>query len=79
MKTVGIAMDEWKLPIFERILWDNGFDYINDENPPPYTYLLKVTVPNDKINEITATVNKANRACRRYKVKRLYELKKEAK
>lgn len=45
-KRVGIAIDDWKLPIFERWLNQYGYEFINSGNLSPGVLLLKVTTTN---------------------------------
>jgi hypothetical protein len=42
----GIAIDSWKLPIFERHLTQAGYVYINQGALTPGTLLLTVTTQN---------------------------------
>jgi hypothetical protein len=45
MQTAGIAIDNWKLPIFKRHLEAAGFEYTEKKGLTPTTRLLKVKTP----------------------------------
>jgi hypothetical protein len=45
MITAGIAIDNWKLPIFKRHLDAAGFEYTEHKGLTPTTMLLKVKTP----------------------------------
>lgn len=46
MKKAGIAIDEWKLPIFKRHLEQAGYTYENVGPLAPATLLLRVNTTN---------------------------------
>ncbi len=46
MLTVGIAIDKWKLSIFEKHLTKNGFKFKKSKGITPDTLFLKVKVNN---------------------------------
>lgn len=46
---VGIAIVDWKLPIFERRLKAAGYAYEKNFGPSPGTLLLSVIVPGEVI------------------------------
>jgi len=46
MKTAGIAIDDWKLAIFERHLTQNGYTFSKGDGLTVGTLLLRVTTEN---------------------------------
>lgn len=46
MAKVGIAIDKWKLPIFERHLTGGGYKFVNKGAMPGNTLLLHVDTRN---------------------------------
>jgi hypothetical protein len=65
MKTAGIAIDAWKLPIFERHLKAGGYTWINAGRLIADTLLLKVTVADDGQQRLAQVVLAANQEAAR--------------
>jgi hypothetical protein len=54
----GIAIDEWKLPIFKRHLLDAEFEYTQTCGPAPDTLMLYVETTD--LNRLARVVKAAN-------------------
>lgn len=65
MKTAGIVIDAWKLPIFERVLREAGHTWTQHDGLAPDTLLLKVA--SDNMQALAQTVLKANQEAARTK------------
>jgi hypothetical protein len=53
MKTAAIAIDAWKLPIFERHLRQSGYSFTNAGTLVPGTLILSVSTENlDALAEV---------------------------
>lgn len=59
MLTVGIAMDEWKLPIFSKVLKARGYNYSQHPGLTRGAVLLKVKVCEKDINNFRLLVESA--------------------
>ena len=58
MQKAGIAIDEWKLPIFERRLKQAGYSFENSGLLTTGTLLLRVDTTNlEALNEVLKTAN----------------------
>jgi hypothetical protein len=62
VKTVGIAIDAYKLPTFKRILEAAGYAFTEAPGLSQGTLLLKVKT--DSVADLQPIVEKANRECR---------------
>jgi len=62
MKTVGIAIDQWKLSTFKRVLEGAGYAFTKHPGVTSDTLLLKVKT--DSISDLQPFVEKANKECR---------------
>jgi len=62
MKTAGIAIDNWKLPTFKRILEGAGYEFTQHPGLTEGTLLLKVKT--EFIADLQPFVEQANRECR---------------
>ncbi len=62
MKTAGIAIDEWKLPTFKRVLEGAGYTFTKHQGLTTDTLLLKVKT--DSISDLQPVIEKANKECR---------------
>ena len=62
MKIAGIAIDNWKLPIFRRHLDDGGFSYTEHPGLTPDAMILKVKTPTVAI--LQPVVEAAQKECR---------------
>ena len=60
---IGIAIDPWKLPIFERRLKEAGFTWEQARGPVANTLLLTVTV--NTRTELLNVVHEANQEASR--------------
>lgn len=58
MKQAGIAIDDWKLPIFERHLSQSGYTYNKSPGLSPGTLLL--TVKTENLEALEVVVRAAN-------------------
>jgi len=65
MKTAGIIVDNWKLPIFKSNLDEHGYSY-KEEAFTKDTVILKVEV--HKIAHITPLVHRMNRLAADYRL-----------
>ncbi len=59
MLTVGISLDEWKLPLFSKILRKKGYDYSRHQGLSNDSILLKVKVKEDDIDDFKIIVEDA--------------------
>ena len=59
MLTVGIAMDEWKLPIFSKVLNARGYNYSQHPGLTRGAVLLKVKVCEKDIDNFKVLVESA--------------------
>ena len=58
LQKVAIAIDRWKLPIFERHLKDSGYMFGVTQGLVPMSYLLKVeTVNVEALAEVIKAAN----------------------
>lgn len=67
MKTAGVVLDDWKLPIFRKAFEDAGFEY---EDAGPFTVnttTLKVPYHAHQFDRLKAVIEKANADCARIK------------
>lgn len=62
MKTAGIAIDKWKLPIFKRHLDDAGYSYTEHPGLTADTLLLKVKT--EFVAPLQKVVEAAQQECR---------------
>jgi len=62
MKTAGIAIDKWKLPIFKRHLEGAGYSYTEHPGLTADTMLLKVKA--EFIAPLQKVVEAAQKECR---------------
>lgn len=58
----GIAIDEWKLPIFERHLKQSGYQFDNAGHLTPDTLILKVETTNLEALEVVVRAANAEAA-----------------
>lgn len=58
LKKVGIAIDKWKLQIFERHFQQNGYLFTVLEGFSPNTYLLTIETAN--VEALARVINAAN-------------------
>jgi len=65
MKTAGIVLDDWKLPIFKRCLDKGGFKYLEFNGPTKNCITLKVEFEN--ITELQPIVQAANDEAAQFK------------
>lgn len=65
MKKAGIAIDAWKLPIFERRLTDAGFVFRNCGTLVTDTLLVQVDVEDDQQQRLAQVVLAANKEAAR--------------
>ena len=63
MAKAGIAVDNWKLPVFRRRLTKAGFEYTDGGALTPDTSLLNV-VTNDIVG-LAKVIDECQRECRR--------------
>lgn len=61
IKTVGIAIDKWKMPIFKRHLNQADYGYTEHPGVSPNTLLLKVRTPG--VEGLAVIVRAANEEC----------------
>ena len=61
MLTIGIAIDKWKLSIFEKHLTKNGFKFKKSGGITPDTLFLKVKVNDTK--DIADIIQEAQLEC----------------
>lgn len=61
MKKVSIVVDEWKLPIFKKILKENGYSH-SIHHGVPNCVVLKVKIRACDLNSFTELVHKMNTA-----------------
>ena len=61
MKTVGIAIDDWKLPVFKRHLDRAGYAYTEHPGLPKNTLLLKVKT--EFVSDLQPVVEAAQKEC----------------
>lgn len=59
MLTVGIAIEEWKLPMFSKVLKKKGYNYSNHPGVIPGSILLKVKVMEKDIDNFKKIVEAA--------------------
>ena len=60
----GVAIDNWKLPIFEKLLKDNGYTF-DTKKLTEDTLLL--TVENDSLNRLSSVLREAQLEAQRIK------------
>lgn len=65
MKTAGISIDDWKLPIFKRHLSNAGFAYTEHPGLTSGTLFLKVKTPT--VAQLQPVVEAAHKECRNAK------------
>ena len=61
MKTVGIAIDDWKLPVFKRHLDRAGYAYTEHPGLTKNTLLLKVKT--EFVSDLQPVVEAAQKEC----------------
>lgn len=61
MKTVGIAIDDWKLPVFKRHLDRAGYSYTEHTGLTKNTLLLKVKT--EFVSDLQPIVEAAQKEC----------------
>jgi hypothetical protein len=61
MKTAGLVIDDWKLPIFKKHLEKAHYSYSWELGPTKGTMLLKV--PYEWVAELKIVVDAANKEC----------------
>jgi hypothetical protein len=61
IKTAGIACENWKLPIFKRVLSKRGFMISDQHQLPKGILLLKIKTANQK--KLQKAVEEAQRVC----------------
>ena len=66
MKTAGIALDSWKLPIFKKHLDAAGYQYEEPVQFTPGTLILKVHY--EWVHELQPVIEAAQRECAAAKV-----------
>ena len=62
MKTVGIAIDDYKLATFKRVLEGAGYTFNKHPGLSKGTLFLKVET--DDVSKLQPVVEKANRECK---------------
>lgn len=60
MTNIGIALDDWKLPIFEKALKKAGYNYAVEGGLSPGTKMLRVLVSD--VKGFKKIIRKANNA-----------------
>lgn len=65
MLKIGIAIDKWKLPIFQKHLESNGYEYEEHPGVTEDTLLLKVLAESQ--DEVQAIAEAASLECRNIK------------
>lgn len=63
IKTAGIAVDDWKLPVFRKRLEDAGFEYEDAGGIGSSATILKVRTA--EVARLTAVIANANAECAR--------------
>lgn len=58
MKNAAVVIDDWKLPIFKKILDKAGFAYSQFDGPPENCITLKVQT--DSVARLKPFIEKAN-------------------
>jgi len=66
MPKAAIAIDDWKLPIFERHLAGGGYQY--EQHPGLTDDTLTLTVTTDCLQDLEVVVRAANNEARRRKM-----------
>ena len=61
----GIALDDWKLPVFRKRLTDGGFKYSDAGEAMPGITMLTVIFRPDEKAKLTALIVAANAECAR--------------
>lgn len=61
MKTAGVCIDAWKLPVFKRHLDEAGFEY--EELPGIVAGTLTLKVKYEWVADLQPVIAKANKEC----------------
>lgn len=67
MPKAGIAIDDWKLPMFSKALVDAGFKYEQGPGLTQGTYMLRVEYESSQTQHLAQVVHAANKACAKVK------------
>lgn len=62
MKTAGIGLDAWKLPIFKRLLDEAGYSYTEHPGVTADTRFLKVKT--ERLAPLQRVIERAQQECR---------------
>lgn len=68
MKKIGIVLDEWKLPIFERLLTEAGYQYETFSGPTKDCVTLTLTVEDTQVPRVHDLLKRAQLEARRSKM-----------
>lgn len=63
MKTVGVAISAWRLPIFKRHLDAAGYSYTQHPGLTPNTLFLRVKT--DRVASLQPVIETANAECKK--------------
>ena len=61
MKTIGLAIDKWKLKIFDRHLAGAGYAY--EHSPGPVSDVILMTVKTESVAALQRVVEAAQKEC----------------
>ena len=66
----GVAIDDWKLPIFKKILDENGYQYTQHDNTPVKgcTFLKVETENFEAITKLKLIIKQANKTAAKKKM-----------
>ncbi len=67
MKKAAVVVDDWKLPIFRKVLEDAGFTYKDAGEFAVGTTILHVPYEPKDFNRLEAAISKAQTLCERSK------------
>ncbi len=70
MKTAGVVLDTWKLPVFQQHLNNAGYQYTEHRGPAKDTVLLKVRY--NRMSQVSLIIAAANRECAECKSKKIH-------
>lgn len=72
LKKAGVALNDWKLPVFKQVFDEAGYSYEQKPGLVPDSVTLMVEYIEEDINRLEKTVRKANKqaAKKRFELKR---------
>ena len=73
MKTAGVALDDWKLPLFKQVFDEAGLKYEQKPGLVPKTACLMVEYAEEDYKKLESIIRKANKQA----AKKKFELKRQ--